>query len=269
MIRFCSLYSGSSGNCIFVGTERTKLLVDAGVSGSRISGALSEIHERPNDIQGILITHEHSDHIRGAGIYSRKYHVPIYATAKTWQAMEQAVAPIQQKNRRMIPENGSGYVRGQFVIGDISVVCYSIPHDAADPVAYTFYADQKKISVATDIGHMTEGIRSNLLGSDLALIESNHDIEMLKYGSYPYYLKKRILSDVGHMSNDSAADIVTQMALSGTKRFFLGHLSKENNDPELALKTACSMLKERGLIVGRDLYMAVAAREHYSEVITL
>lgn len=262
MVKFCSLYSGSSGNSIYIGTERTKLLVDAGVSGIRIANALREICVEPEQIDGILITHEHSDHIRGAGIFSRKFGVPIYANAKTWEAMAGEIGEVKENCIKIIEDE-------YFTVGNIDVCKYPIPHDAADPVAYTFYIYQHKVSVATDIGCVTETIHEHVMGSEIALIESNHDIEMLKNGSYPWPLKKRILSDHGHLSNDNAAAFTAELALGGTKHIYLGHLSHENNYPELALAASRSALIECGIRLDQDVTVNVASREHYSEVTEL
>lgn len=263
MIKFCSLFSGSSGNCIFIGTDEVKILIDAGVSGSKIAGALNEIGENPEDLSAIFVTHEHSDHVSGAGIVSRKYNVPIYATDKTWQAMARGLGKILPENRRSLK------VGAHITLGDMEVKNFRIPHDAADPVAYSFKVGGKMISVATDMGCVTQEIRENITGSDLILLESNHDVKMLQNGSYPYALKQRILSDRGHLSNIVAADFLTDLALGGTSIFFLGHLSQENNTPECAYETANHMLLERGLRVGRDLDMWVADRYHYSRVVNL
>ncbi len=265
MLKFCSLFSGSSGNCIFVGTERTRLLLDAGVSGTRIINSLYSIGEDPIDIQGIFITHEHQDHIMGAGVLSRRFDMPIYANEKTWSAMSRQLGKIREHNIRVIqPDN-----QRSFVLGDIVVSCYPIPHDAADPMAYTFAEGTHKIGVATDIGFVSDEIRENLRGCELILLESNHDVEMLRTGRYPWPLKQRILSNHGHLSNDCAADLVSEMVLQGTKYFMLGHLSQENNSPECAYETTRSMLWERGIVVGRDVALIVASRTHYSEVLRL
>ena len=263
MMKFCSLFSGSSGNCIFVGTDQVKILIDAGVSGSKIAGALQEIGEDPEDLSAIFVTHEHSDHVAGAGIVSRKYNVPIYATDKTWQAMARSLGKILPENKKVL-EAGS-----HMMLGDMEIKNFSIPHDAADPVAYSFQAEGKRVSVATDMGCVTQEVRDNITGSDLILLESNHDVDMLQNGSYPYPLKQRILGDKGHLSNIVAADFLTDLALGGTSIFFLGHLSQENNTPECAYETAYHMLLERELKVGRDLDMWVADRYHYSRVVNL
>lgn len=262
MIKFCSLYSGSSGNSIYLGTESTHILVDAGVSGIRIAKALGEINVNPEDVCAILITHEHSDHIKGAGVFSRKYNVPIFARKKTWVSMRRELGTLPDNNIRIIDEPF-------FTIGDFEICNYSIPHDAADPVAYTFFAANKKISVATDIGCLTEEIYKNVLGSDIALIESNHDIDMLQNGRYPWQLKQRISGNLGHLSNVNAAVLATELARSGTKHIYLGHLSHENNYPELALEATRCALTECGYTINKDVHVCVAERERYSEVTNL
>lgn len=247
---------------MFLSTEKVRILIDAGLSGCKIAGALSKIGENPKNINAILITHEHSDHIKGAGIFSRKYSIPIYANQKTWASMDESIGVIKNEHRVIIDDKS-------FEIGDIAIEPFTIPHDAADPMAYSITAKGKKVTIATDMGHITEKIKSCMKGSDLILIESNHDIEMLKVGRYPWLLKKRILGDNGHLSNESAAELVTEMAQYGTKRFFLGHLSKENNFPELAYQTTKNALHSKGICVGKDILMSVASRDNFSEVVVL
>ncbi|MBE7058308.1 MAG: MBL fold metallo-hydrolase [Ruminococcaceae bacterium] len=259
MIKFCSLYSGSSGNSIYFGTEQTHILIDAGVSGARITKALQAIDVKPEAVGAILITHEHSDHTIGAGIFSRKYGVPIYAREKTWKAMRRDLGKLADENIVIIDKEN-------FTVGDVKVCNYSIPHDAADPVAYTFYTNNKKVAIATDIGCITEDICKNVLGSDIALIESNHDIRMLQNSRYPWHLKQRILSDHGHLSNAGAAAFITELAKSGTRHIYMGHLSRENNYPELVMNTAKCALSQCGFDVEKDVHICVASREHYSEV---
>lgn len=263
MIKFCSLFSGSSGNCIFVGTDNAKILIDAGVSGTRIATALQEIGENPQDLSAIFVTHEHSDHVASVGILSRRYNVPIYATEKTWVAMGKGPGKLQPENK-ITMDAGS-----EMVLGDLHIKNFSISHDAADPVAYTFTCGDKKVSVATDMGFVSDQVRENVMGSDLVLLESNHDVDMLKAGPYPYPLKQRILGQRGHLSNVAAADFITELALNGTNHIFLGHLSQENNTPECAFETSYHMLMERDLKPGRDLDMWVADRRNYSEVVNL
>ncbi|NLL06799.1 MAG: MBL fold metallo-hydrolase [Clostridiaceae bacterium] len=261
MMKFCSLYSGSSGNCLFVSDGKTKILVDCGMSGKRIIEALVAIGENPSELSAVLVSHEHSDHIRGAGILSRKFDLPIYANENTWNAMEQALGPVNIKNRVCF-DNCK-----EFEIGNIYVKAFPIPHDAIDPVGFNFFLDNKKVTTATDIGHMTNKLLSYLLGSDLLLIESNHDIEMLKVGPYPWPLKKRILGERGHLSNEMAGKVVAYLAKNGTKKFLLGHLSRENNFPELAYQTVYNVLSENDISVGKDIMLSVALRDRVGAVV--
>ncbi len=263
MIKFCSLFSGSSGNCIFIGTDNTKILIDAGVSGAKIATALQEIGENPQDLSAIFVTHEHSDHVASVGILSRRFNLPIYATEKTWQAMGKGPGKIIPENKRILRAGDS------VELSDLKIKSFSVSHDAADPVAYTFTRGDRKISVATDMGFVSDQVRENVTGSDLILLESNHDVGMLKAGPYPYPLKQRILGQQGHLSNVAAADFLVELALAGTQRIFLGHLSQENNTPECAYETAREMLLERDLKPGRDLDLWVADRKNYSEVVEI
>ena len=261
MIKFCSLFSGSSGNCIFVGTEETKILIDAGYSGKRIAEALESIGENPKDLSAIFVTHEHSDHIFGVGVMSRRYNLPIYANEKTWEAMAPWIGKIHPDNKML--------VCGDVCFDDMRVASFSTSHDAADPAAYSFYHDGKKITVATDTGVVTDEVRMNALGSDLILLESNHDVEMLKTGPYPYPLKKRILGEHGHLSNDAASDLLVELVENNTEKVFLGHLSAENNTPDIALETAAARLIEDGINPQKDVYLRVAPRYEAGEVVVL
>jgi len=261
MMKFCSLYSGSSGNCLFLSDGKTKLLIDSGMSGKRIIEALVAIGENPSELSAVLVSHEHSDHIRGAGIISRKFDIPIYANENTWKAMEQALGPVNIKNKLYFDNFKD------FEIGNIFVKAFPIPHDAVDPVGFNFFLDNKKITTATDIGHMTNKLLKYLMGSDLLLLESNHDIEMLKVGSYPWPLKKRILGERGHLSNEMAGKIVAYLAKNGTKKFLLGHLSRENNFPELAYQTVCNVLNENNICAGKDVLLEVALRDRVGAVV--
>lgn len=261
MMKFCSLYSGSSGNCLFVSDGKTKILVDCGMSGKRIIEALVAIGENPSELSAVLVSHEHSDHIRGAGILSRKFDIPIYANENTWNAMEEGLGPVNIKNK-MCFDNCK-----EFEIGNIYVKAFPIPHDAIDPVGFNFFLDNKKVTTATDIGHMTNKLLSYLMGSDLLLIESNHDVEMLKVGPYPWPLKKRILGERGHLSNEMAGKVVAYLAKNGTKKFLLGHLSRENNFPELAYQTVCNVLSENDICAGKDIMLSVALRDRAGAVV--
>lgn len=261
MINFCSLFSGSSGNSLFVSDGATSVLVDAGISGKRIIDSIKDIGHKPEDIDAIVITHEHSDHIKGAGILSRKLNVPIYANLKTWQAMESELGEVDECNKRY-------FTTGErFCIGDMCVLPFNIPHDAVEPVGYSFFSGERKVTVATDIGHVNKELYENLVGSDFILLESNHDIEMLRMGPYPWYLKQRILGEKGHMSNELAGKLVAKLVEKGTKRVLLGHLSRENNFPQLAFETVKNVLVEKGIIPGRDVVLDVAMRDCVSDLI--
>lgn len=249
-MKFISLISGSSGNATLISDEKTNILIDCGMSGRSLSKYLDDIDMKADDIDALLLTHEHIDHVRGAGIVARRHHIPVYATEGTFAAMNVGIIPDW---KTIAPDE-------EFEIGSIAVRPFSIPHDAADPVGYNFFIHEKKITVATDIGHINERLLSYLHGSHAVLLESNHDVDMLRMGSYPYPIKQRILSDVGHLSNDAAANTLCRLAESGTEHIMLGHLSKENNDPSIAYLTAQNTLAEAGITVSRDVMLTVAQR---------
>ena len=186
MLNFCSLYSGSSGNSLYLETENTKLLVDAGVSSKKIETALTNLDVEPGSIDGILITHEHSDHVQGLGTFAKKFDIPVFVNQKTLDAIPKQKEKIPEKNINKIK------IEEKFEIGDIQIKSFSIPHDAANPCGFNIFKDNKKISIATDIGHMTNGILKNLQDSIFILLESNYDPEVLKFSRYPYPVKARI-----------------------------------------------------------------------------
>ncbi|HHW31835.1 MAG TPA: MBL fold metallo-hydrolase [Clostridiaceae bacterium] len=263
MIKFCSLYSGSSGNSLFIGVGKTKILIDAGLSGIKITKALSLIDESPEELCAILITHDHVDHVKGAGILSRRYNIPIYANGGTWEVMKNLIGPVALENIKVF---NTGTILD---IGSLTVKSFPIPHDAAEPVGFNFFAENKKITVATDIGHINPELIENLEGSELILLESNHDVEMLRTGPYPWPLKKRISGGMGHLSNDKAGKVVCNLAKKGSSKFFLGHLSRENNFPELAYQTVYNVLCENKIEVGKDVTLEVATRDCISRVVEL
>ena len=260
---FSPLFSGSSGNAVFVGEGEDRILVDAGVSCARIVKELESISVKPESLKAILITHEHTDHTNAAGILSRKYDLPIYATQGTWNGMQEKVGAVQSKNIRLID------VGQDFYIGKINVCPFAIPHDASDPCGYTFHAGNVKASIATDIGCIRDGWLNAVQDSDIMLLESNYDEDMLKAGKYPYVLKKRILGRTGHLSNDDAGKAAVKLAERNCKNIILGHLSKENNFPELALETVRLALTEAGLKIGRDVNLSIARRDGFSGLFQL
>ena len=237
---FAPLFSGSSGNATYVRIQDTRLLVDAGVSGARIAAELKKLDVAPDMLDALLVTHEHADHIAGIGVLSRRYHLPVYATQGTWEAMAGKVGAIDPANRRVIPAGQD------FYLNQVEVTPFPIPHDAAEPVGYAFAAQGIKVAVATDLGHLSDSWMDPLEGGDLLLLESNHDVEMLKAGRYPYELKRRILGRKGHLSNEDAARAAQELAARGVKRILLGHLSRENNFPELAYRTVAQCLEQAG-----------------------
>ena len=261
-MKFCSLYSGSSGNSIFIASEQARILIDAGLPGKKIDDALRSIEQNPDSIDGIFITHEHSDHIKGVGVLSRKYDIPIYANDDTWLAMENNIGKIKEHNIKVIDR------RSVTQIKDLEIKSFIIPHDAVAAVGYTVYSKGKQASVTTDFGVFTEEIRDNIKDSQVLLLESNHDVNMLKFGPYPYSLKRRILSEVGHLSNEDCGKAIVDILKYGTgKRIVLGHLSGTNNHPDLAYQTVLSVLQENNIEQNKDIYLAMASRHNPSNII--
>jgi len=259
MFKFCSLYSGSTGNSSLIQTENTKILVDVGESAKKISEALNSINIEPTQIDAILITHEHSDHIKGLGTFSKKYNIPVYANIETWEAMPSQKAKLSNDNIKYFDFN-------KFNIGDLSILPFSIPHDAANPCGFNIYYNDKKISIATDIGHMTTDVVDKLTNSSFILLEANYDSNILKCSSYPYSLKQRIAGPNGHLSNDTAGETISHLVKHGLNSVMLGHLSKENNFPELAYKTVVEQLMENN--ISEDLFhLSVANRNEVSPII--
>ena len=262
-VRFCPLASGSDGNSFYVGTEHTHILIDAGLSGKQIEKNLTSIHRQVSEIDAIFITHEHSDHIKGAGVLSRRYNIPLYATGGTWDAMQDSASlgKIELRNKRYV------YPQENCVINDLRILPFEIPHDACEPVAYSVYACDHKISLATDMGHITDTVKENLADSSAILLESNHDVEMLKNGTYPFYLKQRILGKKGHLSNHLAGELLTELVSERLKYVFLGHLSHENNSPTLALNTVKNILKTKKILPGKNFELNMANRSTSSEFV--
>ena len=260
----CSLYSGSSGNSMFITSDRAKILIDAGLPGKKIDEALKAIDEETKNIDGIFITHEHSDHIKGVGVISRKYDIPIYANADTWSAMEGSLGKIKEHNIKVIDK------RSVTEIGDLNIKAFNIPHDASGPMGYTVSDGKKNISVATDFGTFTREIYDNVKDSEVILLESNHDVNMLKFGPYPYQLKRRILSEIGHLSNDDCGNAIVELVKCGNnKKIILGHLSNTNNQPDLAYATVLDVLNDNGIKNNEDIILTMANRHNPSSYIKI
>ena len=263
-MKFCSLYSGSSGNSIFIASDNAKVLIDAGLAGKNIDDALKHIGEESSSIDGIFITHEHIDHIKGVGVLSRKYDIPIYANDNTWAVMEKNIGKIKEHNIRIMDR------RSSITINDLEIRSFNIPHDAIAPVGYTVSYAGKNASVVTDFGVFTEEIRDNIIDSDIILLESNHDVNMLRMGPYPYKLKLRVLGENGHLSNeDCGSAIVSLLKNDKKKQIVLGHLSGTNNHPDLAYQTVVDVLSANGIRPGDDVILQLASRHNPSEIILL
>lgn len=263
-MKLCSIVSGSSGNCVYVGSGQTNLLVDAGVSAKRIEHGLSGIDVHPDTLQGILVTHEHTDHISGIGVMARKYNVPIYGTSETLHSIQQikSMGKIPMELFRPIQADET------FYINDIAVEPFATSHDAVNPVCYTLQAEGHKVGVATDLGMYDDYIVGKLQDSDVLMIEANHDVNMLMVGHYPYYLKQRILGSRGHLSNETSAGLISKLLSSKLRHVFLAHLSKENNYEELAFETVCCELTHQGCDFS-SLNLKVARRDGPSSLISL
>lgn len=264
-MKLCSIASGSSGNCIYVGNDTTGILVDVGISKKRIIEGLRQINVEPYAIKGIMITHEHSDHIKGLGVMSRQYEIPIYATKETIAGI------LESKSLGIIKEELFHEIlpNEEFYLDEIEVNPFSICHDAKNPVCYTFSYGGHKVGIATDLGKYDDYIIKNLTGCEILLLEANHDVNMLQVGAYPYSLKRRILSDEGHLSNDTSGRLLCTLIHSGLKYIFLGHLSKENNYPELAYETVKYELNKQGVIEQFDFFMGVAKRDEPSRLVSI
>lgn len=265
-MRLCSIASGSSGNCIYVGSDCAHVLIDAGISGRRVEAGLNSLELTGRDLDGILITHEHSDHIKGLGVIARKYGIPIYATGGTVDAM------VRSGSLGKIPEGIFREIREDepFLIKDLVINPFTIPHDAAQPVGYRLECGEHSVGIATDLGKYNEYIIENLQNLDALLLEANHDIRMLQVGRYPYYLKQRIMGDRGHLSNENAGQLLCRLLHDNLKAVFLGHLSKENNYEELAYETVCSeVTMGDNPYKSKDFKIQVAKRDYISETVTV
>ena len=235
--QYSILASGSSGNCFYLETDQKRILVDAGLSGKKINSLLGEIGRKPEDLDAILVTHEHKDHIHGVGVLARKYNLDIYANEATWKAMEKDLGKLDASQKHIF-ELGKTKT-----FGDLDIESFGVSHDAACPQFYRFMKDDKSFVMLTDTGYVSDRMAGIIENADGYLIESNHDIEILRSGAYPWSLKQRILSDMGHLSNEDGAETMIRT---------LGHLSKENNIKELAHMTMVNQLAQADMAVGHD-----------------
>ena len=262
MFNFCSLYSGSSGNSLFVETQNTKLLIDAGVSSKKIETALNDINIDPSTLDGILVTHEHIDHVQGLGTLSKKFDLPVFVNQETLDAMPKQKDKISENNIKTFK------ISDKFDIGDLEIKPFSIPHDAANPCGFNIWKDNKKISIATDIGHMTNPILKSLEESLFIMLEANYDPEVLRCSPYPFTLKSRIAGRTRDLPTEMAGKTISHLLKSGLKNAMLGHLSKQSNFPELAYKTVVDELISNNY--NEDcISLSVASRDNHSKIITI
>jgi phosphoribosyl 1,2-cyclic phosphodiesterase len=238
IVRFCVLASGSSGNSAWLATDSTRILIDAGLSLRELTRRLAEIGESPERLDAVVITHEHSDHVCGVRLLAKKHCIPVYATRFTAPAIDWG---------ECVPRLQTFQAGASFRIGDIFVNSFTIPHDAADPVGYCFRAGFVKIGVVTDLGYIPESVKFHLRGTDILLLESNHDLEMLKVGPYPWSVKQRVMGRNGHLSNSVMCDFLSEDLDRSTRHLILGHLSEHNNHPEIVRMMATDALEARGL----------------------
>ena len=252
MITVHTLASGSEGNCLVIDAEGTRILVDAGISTRRIKTTLEQLGIALAQVDAILITHEHSDHVKGLRVFAARHKIDVYASAGTLQALDEAQVLNGKFYAGVMPEGG-------MEAGSLFVRPFPISHDCREGFGYVVeLPGERRVAVATDMGVMTDAVMQAISGCDLVVLESNHDVRMLENGPYPYPLKRRILSDRGHLSNDACACVLEQLVSRGSTRFCLAHLSKENNNPYLARQTAVAALSELGAREGRDYALQVA-----------
>lgn len=261
MIKFCNLFSGSSGNCTFLSTPDTNILIDAGMNCKKTIKALQEVGSSIEDIDAIIITHEHIDHIKGLPTISKKYEIPIYASFKTWKMLENLNVPEYCKEVFTPNE--------QFEVRNLNIFPFSIPHDAVDPCGFSIFFENKKVTIATDLGYIDDKLLMQMENSDILMLESNYDTETLKYNNkYPFVLKQRISGKNGHLSNDMASKAITHLCQKGVNNFILGHLSKENNFPELAYQTVINELQGNNISIN-SFNLSVASRDKIDSMLEL
>lgn len=263
-IQMIPLYSGSSGNAIFVQFEETKILVDVGCSTKSIVEALEQVGQSPQTLDAILITHDHSDHIKGLDVFVRKYNTPVFATSHTWRGIHRC-----EKKPHPFALDHTILAGEPFQVGEVSVFPFSTPHDANGSVGFRFTYKNIAMAVATDLGYFSDEVKDALLGCDAILIESNYDYEMLWTGPYPWVLKKRVDGKLGHLYNRDCADAICYLYRNGTKHFVLGHLSQENNTPTTAKKEILAAMERIEAIAGETYHLHIANRYTPSDPVIL
>ena len=266
-LEICYLASGSSGNCYLIRYESTAVLVDAGISCRQICQGLKELGVSPAELAGVFITHEHSDHIKGLRVLAEKHGVPVFCNAATLEGTGLEARRMQT----VLFRTGD-----RLQVGDLQIQSFPLSHDAADPVGYSVEKDGAKISIVTDTGTVTEAVRGAMRNANVLVLESNHDESVLRMGRYPWFLKQRILSDFGHLSNEAAASALAEVLLEeqalgelSERTVLLAHLSAENNFPEMALMTMQNILEANGFSINRDIWIETLPRSGRSPVFTV
>lgn len=246
-LQYSILASGSTGNALYVESDEHSFLVDAGFSGKQMEALFQQIDRDISKLTGIFVTHEHSDHIKGIGVLARKYSLPIYANENTWRAMNHLVGEIPTEQKMVF---NTETVKS---FGSVDIESFGVSHDAAEPMFYVFHQSGKKLVLITDTGYVSDRMKGIISNADAFIFESNHDVQMLRMGRYPWSIKRRILSDVGHVSNEDAALAMSEVIGDNTKRVYLAHLSLDNNMKDLARMSVAQTLQSQGIIVGEQV----------------
>ena len=262
-LKMSILASGSTGNCTYIESQGQKILVDAGLSGKKIEHLFSMIDRSIDQVDAILVTHEHKDHIHGVGVLSRKYNIPVYANSKTWSQLDNMLGKIAPENRRIFESEK------MLTFGDVDILSYQVSHDAIQPQFYAFQKGESRFAMLTDTGYVSDKLRQDLKNATAYLIESNHEIDMLRYGKYPWSLKKRILGDKGHLSNIDGALAMTDLIGQETKHIYLGHLSRDNNTKEIAMNVMQSILKDYDFDVDKALKLHMTDPQEATQIMGL
>ncbi len=258
-MKFCNLASGSKGNCSVVFTDSVTVMIDDGLNIRALSERARLANLDLSKINAIIVTHEHSDHVKGIASLAKKYSIPVYCHPQSRSGMEAEVSPYYVEQDMDAP----------FEIGDLLITPFRLPHDSNYNLGYKLSDAKHTVTVATDLGSVNENILQRFVGSDLVMLESNHDVDMLRQGNYPFALKQRILGKNGHLSNDDCAATISQLCKRGTKRFILAHLSQDNNTPELAFNSTAKMLENQSLIEGFDAFVDIAYQHKSTKKLTL
>ncbi len=263
LIRMSVLASGSTGNATYVESDKGSLLVDAGLTGKKTEELFSKIDKNIADLNGILVTHEHVDHIKGLGVLARKYQLPIYANEKTWQAIEKKDSKIPMDQKFIFNPYETHSLAG------FDIESFNVSHDAIDPQFYIFHNDYKKFTMITDTGYVSDRMKGMIRGSDAFMFESNHDVDMLRMCRYPWKTKQRILGDMGHVSNEDAAMAMCDVITGNTKRIYLSHLSQDNNMKDLARMSVGQVLNHHDIDTNKEVLLCDTDKAELTPIYTI